>query len=80
MTRKDYVKRFHKFPDLVTVNEFRVMLGGMGETTARKLLRQNIVEHLYVNGTYYIPKDKVIDYMLSPHYMKYRFNLKYVPR
>lgn len=77
MTRADYMKRFRTFPDVVTINEFRAMLGGIGETTARKLLRQNVVGHFYINCTYYIPKEKVIDYLLSPHYMAYRFKLKH---
>ena len=77
MTRQDYEKRFLTFPDVVTINEFRAMLGGIGECTARKLLRGNHVEHFYIRGTYYIPKVKVIDYLLSSHYMQYRFKLKH---
>lgn len=77
MTRQDYEKRFLTFPDVVTINEFRAMLGGIGECTARKLLRGNHVEHFYIRGTYYIPKVKVIDYLLGPHYMQYRFKLKH---
>ena len=77
MTRQDYEKRFLTFPDVVTINEFRAMLGGIGECTARKLLRGNHVEHFYIRGTYYIPKVKIIDYLLSPHYMQYRFKLKH---
>ena len=60
MTRQDYEKRFLTFPDVVTINEFRAMLGGIGECTARKLLRGNHVEHFYIRGTYNIPKVKVI--------------------
>ena len=77
MTRSDYEKRFHTFPDVVTINEFRAMLGGIGDCTARKLLRQNIILHYYIRCTYYIPKQNVIDYLLSDHYMKYRFKLKH---
>lgn len=29
MTRQDYEKRFLTFPDVVTINEFRAMLGGI---------------------------------------------------
>ena len=77
MTRSDYEKRFRTFPDVVTINEFRAMLGGIGDCTARKLLRQNIIPHYYIRCTYYIPKQNVIDYLLSDHYMKYRFKLKH---
>ena len=77
MTRRDYERKFSTFPDVVTLNEFRAMLGGIADGTARKLLRENHVEHFYIRTTYYIPKEKVIDYLLSDHYMKYRFKLKH---
>jgi hypothetical protein len=77
MTRNDYLKKFASFPDVVTLNEFCAMLGGIGECTARKLLQKNRVEHFYIRCTYYIPKEKVVDYLLSDHYMKYRFKLKH---
>ena len=72
MTRQDYERVFRTFPDVVTIMELRVMLGGIGDTYARKLLRSNLVEHFYIRGTYYIPKAKVIDYLLSPHYLQTR--------
>ncbi len=76
MTRSDYEKRFRTFPDVVTINEFRAMLGGIADSTARNLLKQNTIQHFYIRCTYYIPKQCVIDYLLSDHYMKYRFKLK----
>ena len=68
MKRQDCERRLRVYPDVVTIEELRIMLGGIGDTYARKLLRQNLIEHFYIRGTYYIPKAKVIDYMLSPHY------------
>ena len=72
-----YERKFSISPDAVTLNEFRAMLGGIADGTARKLLRENQVEHFYIRTTYYIPKEKIIDYLLSDHYMKYRFKLKH---
>ena len=77
MTRKDLKKRFEGFPDVVNLQELRVMMGGIGERTVRKLLRANRIEHFYINTTYYIPKVKVIDYLLSQHYAEYRLKLKH---
>ena len=77
MTRSDYEKKFRSFPDVVTLNEFRPMLGGISECTARKLINQNHVKHFYIRCTFYIPKQYVIDYLLSDHFMKYRFKLKH---
>ncbi len=42
MTRQDYEKRFRLYPDVVTIAEFCAMLR-IGDTYARKLLRQNLV-------------------------------------
>ena len=44
------------------------MLGGIGESTARKLLRAGRIQSFYIRTTYYIPKEKIIDYLLSDHY------------
>ena len=77
MTRSDYERKFRNFPDVVTMNEFRAMLGGIAESTARKLLNQNLVEHFYIRCTFYIPKKNVIDYLLSDRFMKYRVKLKH---
>ena len=77
MTRSDYERKFRSFPDVVTMNEFRVMLGGIAESTARKLINQNHVKHFYIRCTFYIPKQCVIDYLLSDHYMQYRFKLRH---
>ena len=35
------------------------------------------MEHFVIKGTYYIPKDYVIDYVLSEHYAEYDKQLKH---
>lgn len=75
-TRKFYESYFVDYPDLVTLAQFRKMLGGLGEVQARRLMQQNKVKHFYIRGTYIIPKANVIDYVLSTHYAKYRLKLK----
>ena len=37
--KEKYRKKFAGYPDLVTLNQFREMLGGIGDSTARKLMR-----------------------------------------
>ncbi|MCI5699784.1 MAG: hypothetical protein MR308_05260 [Lachnospiraceae bacterium] len=44
-TRKYYEQLFNKYPDVVTLSQFRNMLGGIGDGTARKLMRENRVKH-----------------------------------
>ena len=77
MTRKYLEKRFEGFPNVVNLTELRAMMGGIGESTVRKLLRANRIKHFCINTTYYILKEKVICYLLSPHYAKYRLKLKH---
>ena len=58
------------------LNEFRKMLGGLGEVQARRLLQNKTVKSFKIRGEYHIPKQCVIDYVLSTHYAKYRQILK----
>jgi len=74
--REHYEKLFEKYPDLVTLPDFIKMLGGIGDSTARKLMRGNHVQHFYIRDTYLIPKASVIDYVLSKHYAEYCKKLK----
>ena len=77
MTRRKYYEQlFCRYPNVVTLLEFRAMLGGIGDGTARKLMRENHVKHYYIRNTYYIPKAWVIDYVLSKHYAQYKTHLK----
>ena len=69
-TRAHYEKLFASYPDVVTLPEFQTMLGGIGDSTARK------VKHFYIRCTYLIPKACVIDYVLSEDYAKYSKTLK----
>lgn len=46
MTRPQLEERFKDYPGLVTLPQFREMLGGVGMCTVRKLVTDGIVEHL----------------------------------
>lgn len=77
MRNEEYYKEiFEPYPDVVTLDEFKSMLGGIADSTARKLLRGNHVKHFYIRNTYMIPKVWVIEYVLSEHYAEYREKLK----
>lgn len=52
-TRKFYESYFADYPDLVTLTQFRQMLGGLGEVQARKLMQQDKIKHFLHTG--YIP-------------------------
>ncbi|MFT9497497.1 MULTISPECIES: DNA-binding protein [Thermotaleaceae] len=77
MRNQEYYKEIFKpYPDVVTLDEFKSMLGGIADSTARKLLRGNHVKHFYIRNTYMIPKVWIIEYVLSEHYAEYREKLK----
>jgi hypothetical protein len=75
-SREHYEKKYADFPDVVTLPDFIKMLGGIGDSTARKLLRSNAIKHFYIRDTYLIPKICVIDYILSKEYAEYSKKLK----
>ncbi len=77
MTRGECLVRFSAFPDIVTIDVFCRMMGGIADGTARKLLRENRVQHFLVRNTYLIPKIAIIDYLLSDDYAKYKRKLKH---
>lgn len=70
-------KLYADYPDVVTLKQFREMLGGISDGIARKLMQGDHVEHFVVNGTYYIPKKFVIEYVTSPHYYMLQMKLKH---
>ena len=71
-----YREKFKDYPDVVTLEQFREMLGGIGHSTARKLMRTGRVKHFYIRNTYMIPKEYVIEYVLGEHYEEYKYSLK----
>ena len=75
-TKTYYEQLFADYPDIVTLEQFREMLGGIGDGTARKLMRENRVQHYYIRTTYMIPQPWVIDYVLGEHYAEYKYKLK----
>ena len=61
--RKYYRALFRRYPDMVTT-----MLGGVGDTFARKLIREGLVRSVFIKPHYFTSKDSVIDYVLSADY------------
>lgn len=78
MKKRDLKKQFASYPDVVSLPELCAMMGGIGDCTARKLLRSGRIKSIMIRSTYYIPKECIIEYLLSDHYKKYRQELKHV--
>ena len=77
MTRKDLKILLRDYPDVVSLPELCAMMGGIGDSTARKLLRSGRIKSFLIRSTYYISKKYVIDYLLSDHYKIYQQELKH---
>ena len=76
LTRSDYERHFKGYPDVVDLIQFREMLGGLSDSVARRLVQEHAVENFVINSTYYIPKVRVIDYVMSRHYELLKGTLK----
>lgn len=74
--RKYYEQLYAKYPDVVTTAQLCEMLGGIADSTARKLIHNNYIKHYQIRRSYLIPKSCVIDYVLSVHYYRYRDKLR----
>ena len=77
MTKRELKTLFRDYPDLVRLTELCAMMGGIGESTARKLLREGHIRSIMVRSTNYIPKKCIIEYLVSSHYNSYRQKLKH---
>ena len=54
---------FDSYPDVVTFEQLREMLGNIGKTLAYKLLSSNEIESFKLGRNYRILKSKVIEYL-----------------
>lgn len=75
--RDYYIELFKDYPDVVTLKQLREMLGGIGEGTALKLMQENKIQHYKIKCHYHIPKQYIIDYVLSDEYEEYRKLLRH---
>ncbi|GFI61085.1 hypothetical protein IMSAG049_00238 [Clostridiales bacterium] len=56
-------KMFSDYPDVVTPEQLQKMLGGIGKSTAYKLLRAGEIEAVKIGRKYLIPKICVVEYL-----------------
>lgn len=63
--RYAYNTMFRHYPDVVDVPGMCAMLGGVGQKTGYRLLREEKVMSVRVGRSYRIPKVAVIDFLLS---------------
>lgn len=70
--RFEYEVKLRDYPDVVTVKELRLMLGGVTENTVYSLLKKEKIGHFCISNQYLIPKAYVIDFMMSKEYETFR--------
>ena len=58
-------KMFENYPDVVEVDDLRVMLGGISKRLAYKLLTNQEIRNVKVGRAYKIPKICVIEYLMG---------------
>lgn len=59
------VQMFEKYPDVVEVDDLRVMLGGISKKLAYRLLADQEIKSVRVGRSYKIPKICVIEYLMG---------------
>ena len=76
---RDYYKNlFCQYPDVVNTEDVRHMMGGIGINTVWKLIRGKHMKSIYyLNQEYLVPKQWLIDYLLSDHYQEIKSTLKH---
>lgn len=73
--RRYYEKKRAGYPDLVNLLTFREMMGGIGDSFACRLIRENRVKYTFVKPHYWISKKSIIDYILSDDYANRRLKV-----
>lgn len=73
--RRYYEKKFAAYPEVVDVPTFRKMLGGVGDSFARRLIHEGRVKFTFIKPHYWIFKSSVIDYVLSKDYTNRRLRV-----
>ena len=63
--KETYNLMFTDYPDIVNLVQMRKMLGGISNTLAYRILKENIIKSRKVGREYKIPKVNVIKYMMA---------------
>ena len=63
--RRFYTKMFANYPDVLTVEDATNLLGFKSQTGVIRRIHQNRIRYLKVGRNFMIPKEYLIDYLLS---------------
>ena len=65
MYNTHYNSMFSNYPDVVNFTQTKEMLGNIGSTLAYKLLKENSIKSIKVGRAYKIPKNNIIEYLIT---------------
>jgi len=71
-TRSEYEASLSRYPDVVTIDDMMVMLGGISSRSAYSLLRRGKIKYLTIGRCYFIPKVSILDFMMSDDYENFK--------
>ena len=71
-------KMFENYPDVVEVEDLRVMLGGISKRLAYRLLADQEIRSVKVGRAYKIPKICIIEYLMGDELQPIRISLTVV--
>ncbi|EKB5512001.1 helix-turn-helix domain-containing protein [Listeria monocytogenes] len=64
MQKSDYELLVEDYPNLLSVDDLRSILGNIGKNKVYELLRTNTIQHVRIGRKYKIPKKALIEYFL----------------
>ncbi|WP_274661743.1 helix-turn-helix domain-containing protein [Enterococcus lactis] len=64
MEKSTYESLVEGYPNLLSVDDLRSILGNIGRNKVYELLRTNTIHHVRIGRKYKIPKEAVINYFL----------------
>ena len=59
--RSEYEMKLSSYPDVATIQDLALMLGGISTRTAYSLLKRGKIKYLTIGHRYFVPKECVID-------------------
>lgn len=70
--RSEYEMKLSSYPDVATIEDLAMMLGGISTRTAYLLLKRGKIKYFAIRRRYFIPKECVIDFMMSDEYQSFQ--------
>ena len=74
--RSEYEMKLSRDPDVAMIEDLALMLGGISTRTAYLLLKRGKNKYFAIRRRYFIPKECVIDFMMSDEYPFFQMKME----